>query len=799
MPHRLILLACVGVALILAGFISSRFFVREDIRTLMPSEPARLAQNFAMLREAPFLRRLTITVDGMGHDVVILADTIADKLRSDEIPNIITGPDVTAGPNLLTRFCDFAPSFLDSEDLAHVSPLLEPKAMTDTLEEDKRNLIGPQGLALRELIAKDPLNVRSVLFAKVASFSADRNNLFGVDTRAAKVERGHVLDATGRYAMLWAEPAAPMSDSAAAVRIMERYHEAIKDLPKDVKTFLVGGYRHTAANATAIKSDLNRILPVSIVLLALLFIKFIHEVRGIWLFLLPVASLIIAVFISGLLFSTISGIIIGFGSVVIGITADYAIHVFFAVRSTPDIGLALRNVSRPLGVGVVTTLAAFAALLFSTIPAISQMAIFAMIGVCAAFILALVVLPHCLISSTAPGNDYLFPKKAGDQGKAKFRHPCIIFIWLAVTFSMAYFALTVPMGGDIRKLAYIPEEVQSDEQATSRIWSMADDVTLVVAQGGIGDTGFEEALQVNDAIWGIFTAHGYGAKAQSKAVTSLAPLLPSRKIQERRHTLWNTFWARERDNVLTHLDTLRQGYGFSQTAFAPFANWITNEPVFVTPETLTSLGMELIVNMMSTVSSDGRKYVFTIVPKDIPLSPDIIAEIESAGAHVLSGRDFSEDLSLTTRNDCLAFCLFSFLAVSFLMFCFFPSFDRWALAMSPMIASILAVTATFRIMDIPMTVFHAAALPLIMGLAVDYGIFIVNSIEGRSKHANENATSKAVLLSGLTTLAGFGCLTLAKHPALYSLGVTVSAGMGVAVLTALWGIPRMGRVFEERV
>jgi len=74
---------------------------------------------------------------------------------------------------------------------------------------------------------------------------------------------------------------------------------------------------------------------------------------------------------------------------------------------------------------------------------------------------------------------------------------------------------------------------------------------------------------------------------------------------------------------------------------------------------------------------------------------------------------------------------------------------------------------------------------LILGLGVDYGVFMVMRGEV------DLGTEKAVLVSGLTTLAGFGALALAAHPALHSIGVTVLLGIGGAVPAALLVIPAL--------
>ncbi len=85
--------------------------------------------------------------------------------------------------------------------------------------------------------------------------------------------------------------------------------------------------------------------------------------------------------------------------------------------------------------------------------------------------------------------------------------------------------------------------------------------------------------------------------------------------------------------------------------------------------------------------------------------------------------------------------------------------------------------------------FNIIATVLIIGLCVDYGIFMVSRVGDEA----DSATSRAVLVSGLTTIAGFGVLAVARHPALQSLGLTVLLGFGAAVPAALFVIPALTR------
>jgi predicted exporter len=81
--------------------------------------------------------------------------------------------------------------------------------------------------------------------------------------------------------------------------------------------------------------------------------------------------------------------------------------------------------------------------------------------------------------------------------------------------------------------------------------------------------------------------------------------------------------------------------------------------------------------------------------------------------------------------------------------------------------------------------FNMVAAVLVIGLAVDYGIFIVCTCV----KAPNVAACNAVLVSGLTTFVGFGSLIIARHPSMNSIGITVAAGIIPSLLCALTLLP----------
>jgi predicted RND superfamily exporter protein len=95
-------------------------------------------------------------------------------------------------------------------------------------------------------------------------------------------------------------------------------------------------------------------------------------------------------------------------------------------------------------------------------------------------------------------------------------------------------------------------------------------------------------------------------------------------------------------------------------------------------------------------------------------------------------------------------------------------------------------------LGIPLNPANIMTLPLVIGIGVTNGIHILNRFaEERTPNILARSTGKAVLVSGLTALAGFGSLTLAKHRGIQSLGYVMSSGIALCMIAALTFLPAL--------
>jgi predicted exporter len=111
-------------------------------------------------------------------------------------------------------------------------------------------------------------------------------------------------------------------------------------------------------------------------------------------------------------------------------------------------------------------------------------------------------------------------------------------------------------------------------------------------------------------------------------------------------------------------------------------------------------------------------------------------------------------------------------------------YRSWRPAVAAFLPSVLVSTLVLSLAalkDQPVNLLHAISLAMVMGMGVDYGIFLVDA----SRTAEPiGVTALSLLLSCLTTVLVFGMLMLSSNPALAAIGWTTGLGVLLSMLFA---------------
>ncbi|HEY1660999.1 MAG TPA: MMPL family transporter [Verrucomicrobiae bacterium] len=134
--------------------------------------------------------------------------------------------------------------------------------------------------------------------------------------------------------------------------------------------------------------------------------------------------------------------------------------------------------------------------------------------------------------------------------------------------------------------------------------------------------------------------------------------------------------------------------------------------------------------------------------------------------------------------------LYSLIAIAIMVLFHFRSILAVFLALLPVAVGAVWLAGLMGVTNIPFNLANIMTLPLVIGIGVTNGIQVLNRFtEEGTPGIFSRSTGKAVLVSGLTAVAGFGSLILAKHRGIHSLGCVMSVGIAACMIAGLTFLP----------
>jgi uncharacterized protein len=120
---------------------------------------------------------------------------------------------------------------------------------------------------------------------------------------------------------------------------------------------------------------------------------------------------------------------------------------------------------------------------------------------------------------------------------------------------------------------------------------------------------------------------------------------------------------------------------------------------------------------------------------------------------------------------------------------------RAALVLAPVTLAMLASTALIVLLGLRLNLYNLLVIPVAFGVGVDGAIYITWALDGtaplKERWAHLMPSARATLGSGVTTLAAFGSLSLARHPGLASIGHLALITIGMTLLANLFWLPAL--------
>jgi hypothetical protein len=169
-----------------------------------------------------------------------------------------------------------------------------------------------------------------------------------------------------------------------------------------------------------------------------------------------------------------------------------------------------------------------------------------------------------------------------------------------------------------------------------------------------------------------------------------------------------------------------------------------------------------------------------------------VHEVRSVDPQVTGNPLQAYEASLEMKGSFQEAAIYSLLAIIGVLVLDFRSLQYALLAALPLSVGVLQTFGLLGWLDIALNPANLIALPLILGIGVDYGVHIVHEFrESSGPYRLSSGTAVAVVVDALTTLVGFGSLMIASHQGLQSLGRVLTLGVTCCLFASLVMLPAM--------
>ena len=772
-----------GLAAILtvaAAFGLGSISLENDLELMLPGDD-QIRRSMSFLRESHFSDDVIVSLelrspDRSAEDLIRVAEQLERGLRAPLVTGVVSGVSRTAMADEIRSLLEYVPELLDAEALSKIDEQLTPEGVGRSLRRSYRQLVSPASTFFTQFVRSDPLGISFGILRSLQELSSSLG--YEVELRD-----GHFLSRDHAHTMLVVQTPVTVTDASGARELVTYLRGELGKLPDFVSADIIGGHLHTISNEDVIKRDVWLALGIAGAAFFFLFVFLFGDFRAGALFLLPVAAVLVAINLSAMVLSHLSYFIVGMGGVVAGISVDYGIHVYMAVRSGGGRAEAVKRVAKPVVTGALTTLSVFAAFFFSSVQGYHQLALFSILSIVLCLACALFLLPHLMSGRRRAAS------KGGSGGGGIRRLQdfggVIIACWVVAMLAAIVSVRQLDFNSDIRQFDGSESSVIEAEERFHEVWGGEDPPAVFVVPGG----SFEEALGRNGMVY-----RDAMAVIEGERFASLSAVWPIREERAANRERWREFWKQGRESKLKRL--LREEgavYEFSEDAFAPFF-----ENLHADKEPETGLeDLQIFASLRERfVQQRPEGYQLLSFSPDDERSVSRLAGISERhpGTFVVSRNALSRALSRSVSSEIVYLFGVAALLVPILAFLLLRDSRLTGLALVPVVTGVMAILGMIPALGLSLNAPILISAMVVVGLCIDYGIFMVYDCHFRL----EAGTQTAVTLSALTTLIGAGALLFARHPILFSIGLTMVTGVLAGYVSSMLVLPSLYHRFLEK-
>lgn len=711
--------------------------------------------------------------------------------------------------------------YLDDEAFAAVKERLTPGAMREQILQNEAMIAapGPAAGGLAKSLLADPLRLREFIIERLAAPRAGFQTWRGGPDFVSQDGRSLLIRISG------ARPPSDMDFTKALVAGVTGVVNEIR--PAGLRVEYAGAYAIAAASERAIREDMVASVAWSVVLMQAVFLLGYRHPLAFGLAFLPVAyGIFLAFGVHSLLTPGITPLTAVIGAVLAGLGIDYSIHYLShheAERGVADgrdssaAGAGVRlTVWRPMVIACATSVVGFLAVAGSGIKALRDFAILGALGLLTALLATRWLLPAVLAlgagragagtrwwrARTGP-RFTMTPLVRGVGERPRLSLGLAIIVAACATVALAR-AGGVGFETDLAVMHPRPN-APLDTQARIGDRFGAADSLVIYLRADSDDALVAAAHRVDEALRSSEVRDGGTGIVGTYGLATLLPAPPAEQLM-RRAAISQIDGARVADDF-------REAIGrslFDPEAYEPYARFL--HALFTDPSAPTIATLRdcpvLAAGVLGKEDAigSGRREAITLAivgqahqsreERDRTINAVRAALRDVPGATLTGLGVVGHDIERAIRRGLPRVLAIAGGIVVLLLLVSFRSAAKALLALLPVAFGKLCLLGYMAASGERLNMANMAAMPLLVGIGVDYGIFLVSLAdesrargEGRAALSRRLGTSfHAIAMTGATTVLGFATLAFTSVPAVRSLGRIIGVGVVACLVGALFAL-----------
>ncbi|MEI7429608.1 MAG: MMPL family transporter [Betaproteobacteria bacterium] len=687
----------------------------------------------------------------------------------------------------------FAEQLRQTKDFRQVVadiPPFDPKQLTGLYLKQRFNLLSEADRkALAENSFRPEENLQRKLYAPFRfglttpvsddPFGLTDNWLAGLPLKSLKLEADNGLLIAREAGKTWVLVTGVLPGSAYDSELQRNIFAAVAKAESalqqnypDVNVLRAGTVFYAGAARSSAEREVDFIGAGSLIGMLLLLYLVFRSLRPLALGLLSVGfGIAAAVVVTVWVYGELHLIALVFGASLIGEAIDYAVQYFAAhlgAGAEWEAWAGLRRIAPGLTMALATSLLGYGALLLAPFPALSQIALFALVGLSAAWLTVFLLLPWLLQRPGLrdPERAVALPQRFLDWWPAHVsKKMCLLCAALLLGLSLpGWFQLKG--NDDVHVLISRPPALVGQEEKIRQLTGFANSSQFFLVEGAT-----PEAVLLNEERLVTRLAR-LTEQDQLSGFQSISAFVPSLARQAQDRALWQEKVFADSTGLQQLFATAGLRDGIAEKLIGEFkaaeGNVLRLDDWLQSPISLPYRYLWL--------GSMDNGFAAIVQPQGVV---DVAALAEAASG--LQGVTFVDKAGSVSRlfgeyRQWGALWLLGAMVLVCGVLCLRYGARQALFVLLPTLLSMILSLAVFGYLGMSLTLFNLMGLMLVLGVGVNYAIFL------REGGVRAAATLAGVLLSAGTTLLSFGLLAFSSMPALSGFGLTLLLGIGLAVL-----------------